>query len=58
MQILSTTGSEFEKINGLCLRDENTEFRFTAPRALISDLNTIPYPAYDLMETEIYFKFS
>jgi len=49
---------DFEKINGLCLRDENTEFRFTAPRALISDLNTIPYPAYDLMETEIYFKFS
>lgn len=55
---LDKGSKDFEKINGLCLRDKNTEFRFTAPRALISDLNTIPYPAYDLMETEIYFKFS
>jgi len=49
---------DFEKINGLCIRDRNSGYRFTAPRALISDLNTIPYPAYDLMETEIYFRFS
>jgi len=55
---LDNGSKDFEKINGLCLRDKNTEFQFTAPRALISDLNTIPYPAYDLMETEIYFKFS
>jgi len=48
---------DFEKINGLCLRDNQT-FKFTGPRALISDLNTIPYPAYDLMETEIYFRHS
>ena len=49
---------DFENINGLCIRDKTTEYKFTAPRALIADLNTIPYPAYDLMETEIYFKFS
>ena len=48
---------DFNEINGLCLRDKN-DYNFTAPRALISDLNTIPYPAYDLLETEIYFKFS
>lgn len=48
---------DFEKVNGLCLRDNKT-FKFTGPRALISDLNTIPYPAYDLMETDIYFKYS
>jgi len=48
---------DFEKINGLCLRDKNS-FKFTGPRALISDLNTIPYPAYDLMETDIYFRYS
>jgi len=48
---------DYEKVNGLCLRDNGT-FKFTGPRALISDLNTIPYPAYDLMETEIYFKYS
>lgn len=48
---------DFEKIKGLCLREKNT-FKFTEPRALISDLNTIPYPAYDLLETDIYFKYS
>jgi len=48
---------DFEKVNGLCLRDNET-FKFTKPRALISDLNTIPYPAYDLMETDVYFEYS
>jgi anaerobic magnesium-protoporphyrin IX monomethyl ester cyclase len=50
--------SDFEKINGLCFREKNNELKFTGPRALISDLNTIPFPSYDLMETEIYFKYS
>ncbi|MFZ0183417.1 MAG: radical SAM protein [Nitrosotalea sp.] len=54
---MNSGGKDFEKINGLCLRDKNS-FKFTGPRALISDLNTIPYPAYDLIETEIYFKYS
>ena len=49
---------DFEKVNGLCIRDKNSSFIFTQPRALIPDLNSIPYPAYDLMETEIYFKYS
>lgn len=48
---------DFEKINGLCLRERNN-FIFTAPRALISDLNSIPYPAYDLLELDIYFQYS
>ena len=49
---------DFEGVNGLCIRDDTLGYKFTGPRALISDLNTIPYPAYDLLETEIYFKFS
>ena len=49
--------NDFEKVNGLCIRDgENV--KFTGPRALITDLNTIPYPAYDLFETDIYFRYS
>lgn len=47
----------FDKVKGLCIND-NGKGRFTEPRALISDLNTIPYPAYHLYETEIYFKYS
>ena len=49
--------NDFEKVNGLCIRD-GKNFKFTGPRALIDELNTIPYPAYDLFETEIYFRFS
>ncbi len=47
----------FENINGLCLRNGES-FKFTNPRALISNLDTIPYPAYDLLELDIYFKYS
>jgi anaerobic magnesium-protoporphyrin IX monomethyl ester cyclase len=47
----------FEKVKGLCLNNKG-KFQYTEPRALISDLNTVPYPAYHLMETEIYFKYS
>ena len=49
---------DFTNVNGLCIRNKNSGYEFTAPRALIADLNSVPLPAYDLMETEIYFKFS
>jgi radical SAM superfamily enzyme YgiQ (UPF0313 family) len=47
----------FENVRGLCIRHYGTS-KFTEPRALISDLNKVPYPAYHLFETEIYFKYS
>jgi anaerobic magnesium-protoporphyrin IX monomethyl ester cyclase len=49
--------TDFEDIAGLCIR-KNKEFHFTKPRSLIPDLNTVPYPAYDLYELDIYFKYS
>ena len=54
---VSDNQTDFRGIAGLCLRETN-ELYFTAPRALIPDLNTIPYPSYDLFENEIYFKYS
>ena len=48
---------DFEKVKGLYIKDKDG-FGFTEPRALIDDLNTVPYPAYDLIEMDIYFKFS
>jgi len=47
----------FEKVNGLCLHHQE-KIKFSGPRALISDLDTIPYPAYHLFETDIYFRYS
>tara|TARA_B100001559_G_scaffold320853_1_gene334550 strand:- start:607 stop:2256 length:1650 start_codon:yes stop_codon:yes gene_type:complete len=54
---ISSGGTNFEKINGLCLRDGKS-FTFTQPRALIADLDTVPYPHYDILELDIYFKYS
>ena len=49
--------NRFEEVSGLCIKKDN-QFFFTQPRALISDLNSVPYPAYDLYELDIYFKYS
>ena len=54
---INTGNHDFQKIKGLCLRDNN-EIKFTEPRALIPDLDTVPYPAYDLFEMDIYFRYS
>jgi len=55
--IINNGNPDFEKINGLCINDKGTP-KFTQPRALISDLDTIPYPAYDLYELDVYFRYS
>ena len=55
---VKNNSTDFEKVNGLCIRDKILGYKFTGPRSLISDLNTVPYPAYDLMESEIYFRYS
>jgi len=55
-QIRSNT-NDFENVAGLCIRKDN-QFIFTKPRALIPDLNMVPYPAYDLYELDIYFNYS
>ena len=47
----------FENVKGLCINYKG-QYKFTEPRALIPDLNVIPYPAYHLLETDIYFKYS
>ena len=54
---LNNGSRNFEKIKGLCLNNHG-QFKFTEPRALISDLDTVPYPAYHLFELDIYFKYS
>jgi len=48
---------DFEKVKGLCLNN-NGKIKFTEPRPLISDLDTVPYPAYHLCDLDIYFKYS
>ncbi len=55
--VLENGSNDLEKVKGLCI-NENGVPKYTEPRALISDLDTVPYPLYDLFEMEIYFRYS
>ena len=50
-------GGNWANVQGICYRDDD-QILFTAPRPLISDLDTLPLPAYDLVDVEEYFKYS
>lgn len=51
---ISKSNFDFSDVKGLALRDKE-KIKFTYPRALISNLDSIPYPAYHLLELDIYF---
>ncbi len=55
--VLESGSDDLQKVKGLCI-NENGIPKYTEPRALISDLDTVPYPLYDLFEMEIYFRYS
>ena len=50
---------EPKRIPGVVYRGDDGHIELTEPRALVQDLETLPYPAYDLFPLdEIYFKNS
>lgn len=50
---------ELQKINGLIYRTKEGGLEMTPPRALIKDLDALPYPAWELFPLEeVYFKNS
>jgi radical SAM superfamily enzyme YgiQ (UPF0313 family) len=48
-------GADVGQVAGLAYRDARGETVFTAPRAPIVDLESLPWPAYDLVDMEAYF---
>ncbi|MCX7766329.1 MAG: B12-binding domain-containing radical SAM protein [Candidatus Sumerlaeia bacterium] len=44
--------TNLEKINGICFRDERGGIRVTAPRPLIKDLDSLPYPDREALRLE------
>ena len=57
-EILQTFDSkDWKKIKGICFREDD-HVVYTEPRPLIPDLDTIPYPAWDLLDMDEYFKYS
>ncbi|MFH2138498.1 MAG: cobalamin-dependent protein [Candidatus Omnitrophota bacterium] len=50
--------NDFSKIKGICFSDSAGVFVTTQPRALIEDINTLPFPAWDLIDVNKYSVFS
>lgn len=56
--ILRTYGKgDWKNVKGICYRN-GENLSYTEPRPLISNMDDIPFPAYDLLDMESYFKFS
>jgi len=54
-RLLGASGESFESIPGLAYRDPVTRATHITPRReLISDLDTLPLPAWDLIDAEAY----
>ena len=45
---------DFSKVKGIAFRDKNGKIIFTEPRPLIKDMDTLPYPAYELLDLDRY----
>jgi len=57
-EILRTADrGNWKSVRGICYREDG-KLIYTEPRPLIADMDTIPYPAYELMDLESYFKYS
>jgi radical SAM superfamily enzyme YgiQ (UPF0313 family) len=47
----------WKTVRGICYREDGQTL-FTEPRPLIQNLDNLPYPAYELVDVESYFKYS
>lgn len=56
LELLSTIerGGSLKEVNGICYKEDGNVVR-TAPRQLIGDLDSIPWPARDIVDIEKYY---
>jgi anaerobic magnesium-protoporphyrin IX monomethyl ester cyclase len=45
---------DFSKVKGISFRDNSGQIIFTEPRPLIPSMDSLPLPAYDLLDIDIY----
>ncbi|MBI5212493.1 MAG: cobalamin B12-binding domain-containing protein, partial [Nitrospirae bacterium] len=52
LELLKTLcdGGSIENVKGIAYRDDDCSLRVTSPREYISDLDILPFPAYDLVK--------
>jgi len=55
---VSKKDTDWGSIRGIIFRNENGELVLTEERALYEDIDSLPYPAWDMFPLDIYFKNS
>jgi radical SAM superfamily enzyme YgiQ (UPF0313 family) len=53
-----TRKSDWSDVRGIIWRDSGGEVRLNPERPLLTEIDTLPYPAYELFPLDIYFKNS
>ena len=53
IQVFSA-GGDLAEVNGLAYRNQQGKFLQNAPRALVNDVDSIPFPAYHLLDLDRY----
>ena len=58
LQKLDNQDRDWSGVKGVAWRDQSGKTRLTPPRPLIQDLDSLPFPAWELFPLDIYFKNS
>lgn len=58
LQKIDEGDGDWSGVNGIAWRDEDGRVQLTPPRALITDLDSLPYPAWEMFPLDLYWKNS
>lgn len=58
LQRVDSQNTDWSSINGIIWRDSSGLCHLTPPRALMQNIDELPYPAWDMLPLDIYFKNS
>lgn len=50
------SGKGLDRVLGIAYLDAGGKVAFTPPRPRLADLDSLPYPAYDLVDMDLYFR--
>ena len=58
LQEVDRGSTGWSEIEGITWRDDGGRVRLTPPRPLVEDIDTLPYPAWEMFPLDIYWKNS
>jgi len=56
--LIDENRDDWSQVAGLIYRDADGKIRLTPPRPLVEDVDSLPYPAWDMFPLDIYWKNS